>query len=207
MADVRAGATPQAKLLRMLRLAATHRGTHATLALAAAIALSYYSSRRAARLALRRRAIEQLIASSKPASRVQSAVNLPSLAAQSTDDGGGASARRLPRAASALTLHTTHAAPPRRPSEVALAELTGRVCEACLSRCVTHESLSKLDEETDDDADDEAPPPIPPRVPPNDEATAAVTSGATTAVLPLAAAMACCTRLCCKWRVFQRHNQ
>ena len=69
---------------------------------------------------------------------------------------------------------------PRRPSEKALAEVTGKVCEECLSRCVTHDSLTKLDELVeDDDSEIDA---ILSGGAPSDEATATAEATATTAL-------------------------
>ena len=152
-----------AKLARMIQLAASHRGTHYAVAAAAAIVLSYYTSRRAAQIALRRKAIEALLERSKPASRVQSALNLESMSLPQP------SASTMPHSKSVSSLmqlgegHVQQRCMPRRrPSEMALAELTGKVCEGCLSRCASHSSLSRLDEEEDAamhailQADDEA---------------------------------------------------
>ena len=141
------------KLVRMLKLAARHKGTHLALGIAAAIALSYYSSRRAAALAARKRAIERMLSShtSRPASRVHSAADLRSL-----DSNSPLAVRRSSSMASLTMTPSSSKMLRRRPSEVALAELTATriVCDACLSRCATHESLTRLDEEEDEEGDD-----------------------------------------------------
>ena len=155
------------KLIRMLRSTSRHRGTHVTLAFAAALALSFYASRRAAERALRQKAIEALLQRSRTVSRVQSAISLSALAEPTPAQaeiiikqsssmvnlqhlcGGGSGSGSRPMS--------------RKPSELALAELTSKVCERCLSRCATHESLTRLDEDDEQlgrssEADAAAPP-------------------------------------------------
>ena len=145
----RGGGTATAKLLRMLQLTARHRGAHLTLALAAGIALSYYSSRRLSRLSARRRAIQRLLEkSSRPASRVQSALHLESM--DEHPSNGSATITRSQSLLSLQQLAACAAVIVRQQSEISLAELTGKVCDECLSRCVTYESLIRLDEQNED---------------------------------------------------------
>ena len=145
----RGGGTATAKLVRMLQLTARHKGAHLALALAAGVALSYYSSRQAARLSARRRAIQRLLEkSSRPASRVQSALHLEGMDEYPTN--ASATITRSQSLLSLQQLAACSAVVVRKQSEVSLAELTGKVCDECLSRCVTYESLIRLDEQNED---------------------------------------------------------
>ena len=151
----RGGGTATAKLVRMLQLTARHKGAHLALALAAGVALSYYSSRQAARLSARRRAIQRLLEkSSRPASRVQSALHLEGMDEYPTN--ASATITRSQSLLSLQQLAACAAVVVRKQSEVSLAELTGKVCDECLSRCVTHESLIRLDEQNDDEPTNKA---------------------------------------------------
>jgi len=111
---------------------------------------------------------DRLIATeTAPISRVQSAVNLAALEAVNLETAAGAES--LPRSRSMLSLKaydaslmplspssrmgSSSAGSPRmgsrRPSEIALAALSEghELCGQCLSRCATHDSLTRLDEE------------------------------------------------------------
>ena len=146
--------SPFEKLLFMLRLALVHRGSHAFLAAVAAAVAAWCSARKMARLCLRRRAETRLLtlATSAPASRVQSACHLPSLAmgssltmVRSQSLMSLTPCKEEGRPAEPATRETAEL--PRRPSEqslVALAE-THELCEMCLSRCATYEQLTQLD--------------------------------------------------------------
>ncbi len=156
--------TPLTKLAQMIRMTATHDGTHALLCAAVALLLSYHASRRAARLTLRRRAQDKLLALTlerAPASRVQSACNLEVMAATHR------SALALPRTRSVESLEVLRQqagaceaqqpVPRSRPSERALFTIaeSHELCKSCLSRCATHESLTSLDRECESATDEE----------------------------------------------------
>ena len=142
--------TASKKLRRMIMLALRHRGTHTLLAAAAAAALAYHTSRRAARQALRHRAEERLIslALAGAASRVQSAADLTTLGEAPQLSASDVSMPRSQSHAHLASFVTRPKGMRRVANHSALVELceTHRLCGACISRCATHDSLTKLDE-------------------------------------------------------------
>ena len=140
------------KLMRMLSLAVRHQGTHVAIGAAVSILIAFYSSRSAARERLKKQQVDQLMeqwATLNAPSRVQSAQDLLALGETST----GAS--RMVRSASVprlLPLSQPGRPSPmrkRQPSFQALATLVEEheLCDTCLSRCASHDSLRRLDED------------------------------------------------------------
>ena len=148
--------TPLSKLLRMLRMAMRHEGSRRVLILSVLTTIGYHLSRRVAQHRLRMKAEARLIelALAGAATRVQSAANLTLL------DDPSSQPASMRRVKSSLELHhqCEPSAPPpsglrRAPSHQALLDLcdSHKLCGPCLSRCATHEDLTKLDEAAMDD--------------------------------------------------------
>ena len=139
-----------------------HEGSRRILILSALSLLCYHLSRRITQHRLRRKAEARLIelTLAGAVTRVQSATNLTSLAATPLD-GTQDGVRRVKSLASLELQHDARylrdpepSRPPasgdirRTPSHQALLDLcdSHRICGPCLSRCATHEDLTKLDE-------------------------------------------------------------
>ena len=159
------------KLLRMIRLATCHEGTQALIVTAVGLLISYQASQRATRMALRQRAQERLLALAiehhrSPSSRVQSTGDLKSMAddpaekdAQIRRTQSLQSLQVLREEAAATDLSSSSDGAPkrmtrstpalRRPGERVLYALAEEheLCEECLSRCASHQSLTQLADE------------------------------------------------------------
>jgi 1-acyl-sn-glycerol-3-phosphate acyltransferase len=142
------------KFFRMLKLAGKHQGTHIVVALIASLVAFYLTTRRAARQLAQRRIINDLMhrfESSKPVSRVQSAKDLNSLGAWHPSSSE-LWARRT-RSLVDMSVPSDADTPPmrRKASALALVDLCAvhDLCDRCLSRCATHDSRARLDEDSE----------------------------------------------------------